>query len=152
MTEALTAKQIHARLTSADNIYGPPGTSETDDWGKAFAEVSDKHSRDALIAWTQAQDDFDSSATFEPDDLDDEMHRTYRQQWETPGAFVAGRIVEDQKECGDEGEQKGFEKFVRMFGTHVDWDQAADDAEITDGYHLITLDTESSVYAFEMDA
>lgn len=152
MTENLTAKQIHARLTSADNVYGPPGTSDMDEWGKVFAELFGKYSRDALIAWTQAQADFDSTATFAPDDLDDEMHRTYRQQWETPGAFVEGRIVEEQKDYGDDEERKGFEKFVRMFGAHVDWDQAADDVEITEGYTLITLDPESSVYAFEMDA
>lgn len=145
MDQPLTAEQILTRLTSGDNAG---------EWGDAFAKLSAKYSRDALKAWAVAEEDTHNNRAFEPNELGDEIERVYRDAWETPGAFVEERIIEEQKEFGDTGEQAGFDKFLRMFGNHINWEQAADDPEVTDGYTLIMLDPENSrtAHAFEMDA
>lgn len=150
--DRLTAIQIRARLTSRDNVYSPDGSPQNDAWGEVFAALSND-GLNHLIAWTYAQDDYDSTEPLSPEEFAESFERTYRQAWETPAAF-AKHVAEDESETTDPEESKGRAWFLENYGEFIDWDASAESDKITDSYMLIMFDAKNSreVHVFEMDA
>lgn len=131
----------------------PEMDAPTEEWAQALSAAAGEFGHDALVAWAEAQGDFSTDRTFGPDELNDEIRRVYRYEWDSPAAFVRERVVNDFCESGEKDEGVGIRRFLATFGPHVEWQNAADDGNVTVGYTLIKLDPENSrvVHAFELD-
>jgi hypothetical protein len=151
MNEQLTAAQIRARLLSADNVYGPPGSDETDEWGDVFGELLKRHDMDVLVAWTHAQENHDSAITVDPSDLYDLFQQAYRGYWDSSWEFARDGWAADLQAFGSRDEQKGRENFMRDFSPYIDW-RAVADSPLLSGFTVIRMggDDDARVHVFEI--
>lgn len=151
MNNLLTAVQIRARLLSDDNVYGPEGSDETDEWGDAFTRLMHVHDADVLVAWTHAAEDHDGDITYDPAELGDKIHETYKGYHPSAWEFARDHWAVGLQEFGDEGERKGREAFMRDFSPYIDWRAVADSPLLSD-YTMVKMGgpDDARVHVFEI--
>jgi hypothetical protein len=147
----MTAEQIRARLLSADNIYGPEGSDETDEWGDVFSKLMERHDKDVLVAWTHAQEDHDSGVTIDPAELADKIAETYKGYWSSAWEFARDGWAIEQQAFGSPDEQRGRKSFMNDFSSYIDWHAVANSPLLTD-YTTVRMggDDDARVHVFEI--
>lgn len=145
----LSAAQIRARLTS--NQYGYHDSD--DEWNYALAEWLSKIDFDSAIAWTHAEEDHDSTATFEPDAVAERYRSVARGYHDSAWEFARDSWADDLQTYGDMGEQKGRQDFMNDFGSYIDW-RAVADSPLLEGYAMVKLggEDDARVHVFEPGA
>ena len=144
----LTAAQIRARLES--NLYGYHDSE--DDWSYALAEWLTQIDIDAAMAWTHAEEDHNSDATFEPDAVAERFRETYRNYHDSAWEFARDSWAVDLQTFGDDGERKGREAFMNDFSSYIDWRAVADSPLLSD-YTMVRLSgsDDARVHVFELE-